>query len=315
MTAPAVRPRPSGAFALAGVRTLTWLVCHLPDAPLHRLFAILGEIHYRLARSRRDLARRNLERVCIALEARSLAGPAVAAAAHDPAALERLVRQVFHHHARYYLEVMRVSRYDAAYVARHLTMDDPAMTAAALDTAERGAVFVGLHFGAMELPVRLAGMRRPDPVLVPMETLPDPALQAWFQRQRSAAGVEPIDPRGAGRRLVERARGGGIVAIIGDRPIGGPGRRATLFGAPASLPVGPALVAVEAGVPVWVTGVRRTGWGRYAIRVIPIEVAQGSPKARVAAFVAAEVEALERIIAAAPEQWWTLLFPIWEPTA
>jgi KDO2-lipid IV(A) lauroyltransferase len=197
-----------------------------------------------------------------------------------------------------------------------MVVDDPVPFDAALDTREHGTLFVGMHFGAMELPVRLAALRLGEPVLAPMETLSDPALHAWFHAQRSAAGIEPIDPRGAARALVERARGGDVVAIVGDRPIGGPGRRAQLFGAPASLPVGPALLAIEAEVPVWAVAVRRTGWGRYAVRVEALAMAPGGPaKARVAGFMAAEAAAFERLVADAPEQWWTLLFPIWEDAA
>jgi KDO2-lipid IV(A) lauroyltransferase len=295
---------------------LAWSVCHLPEGPLHRLFAFLGGLHYRVAGRRRELARRNLQRVCRDLETRGLATPGVALAAHDARTLEHLVREVFRHHARYYLEVLRVTVYSPGYVAGHLALDDPAMVSRALDDHRQGAVFMGMHFGAMELPARLAALRLPDPVLAPMETLADPSLHAWFHRQRASVGIEPIDPRGSGRRLVERARGGGGVAIVGDRPIGGPGRPVPFFGAPASLPVGPALTAIEAGVPTWAAAARRTGWGQYAVRLVPIEPPPPGPlKARVAAFMAAEVGAFERLIAEAPEQWWTLLFPIWEDGA
>jgi KDO2-lipid IV(A) lauroyltransferase len=302
-----------GRLTPATVRTLSWLACRLPETPLHRLFALLGEAHYRLAGRRRELARRNLLRVCRDLEGRGLALPHVAEAAHDRRALERLVRAVFRHHARYYLEVMRVTTYSAAYVAGHLAVDDAAMIDTALDVRAQGAVFVGMHFGAMELPARLAALRLPDPVLTPMETLPDPSLHAWFHRQRASVGIEPMEPRGAGRRLVERARAGGVVAIVGDRPIGGPGRPVPFFGAAASLPVGPALTAIEAGVPAWVAAARRTDWGRYAVRLAAIAPPPPGPlKVRVAAFMAAQVAAFELLIAQAPEQWWTLLFPIWE---
>jgi lauroyl/myristoyl acyltransferase len=313
---PATRAPKTGRSGAVAVRGLSWLVCRLPEGALHRLFALFGEAHYRIARERRDLGRRNLLRVCRELERRGLAAPGVAAAAHDPRALERLLRAVFRHHARYYLEVMRVSTYSAAYVARHVSIADPATVDAALDIRTQGAVFLGLHFGAMELPVRLAALRFGQSVLAPMESLPDPALQAWFHDQRSAAGIEPIDPRGAGRRLIERARGGGAVAIVGDRPIGGPGRVTPLFGAPASLPVGPILVALEAGVPVWGVAVRRTGPGQYALRIEAIDMPPPGPtKARAAAFLAGEAAVFERLIADAPEQWWTLLFPIWEDGA
>jgi lauroyl/myristoyl acyltransferase len=73
---------------------------------------------------------------------------------------------------------------------------------------------------------------------------------------------------------------------------------------------------IEAGVPAWAVAVRRTGWGHYAVRVEALAVPSNGPmKARVAAFMAAEVDAFERLIAEAPEQWWTLLFPIWEEDA
>jgi KDO2-lipid IV(A) lauroyltransferase len=310
---PPFRVGATGRMTVVAVRGLAWLLCRLPDAPLHRLFALFGEAHYRFAGRRRGLARRNLLRVCRDLVQRGLASPRVAEAARDKQALERLVQEVFRHHARYYLEVMRVASYSAAYLAQHLAVDDPGLLDEALDTREQGVIFVGLHFGAMELPVRLAALRLHAPVLVPTEALPDPAMQAWFRRQRSAAGAELIDPYGAGRRLVERARSGGAVAIVGDRPIGGPGRPAPLFGAQALLPVGPALVAIQAGVPTWATAVRRTGPGRYALRLVPIAApASGPLKVRVAAFQAALLAAFDVLIADAPEQWWTLLFPIWE---
>jgi KDO2-lipid IV(A) lauroyltransferase len=305
-----------GRLVRSLVRLLAWSVCRLPEAPLHRLFAVFGWLHYRFAGERRGLARGNLLRVCRWLEAGGLAAPHVAAAAHDRHALERLVREVFRHHARYYLEVLRVTVYSPGYVAGHLALDDPAMTSQALDDHRQGVVFVGMHFGAMELPARLAALRRPDPVLAPMETLADPSLHAWFYQQRASVGIEPLDPRGAGRRLVERARRGGGVAIVGDRPIGGPGRPVSFFGAPAALPVGPALTALEAGVPAWAAGARRTGWGRYAVGLEAIPVPSAGPlRERVAAFMDAEVAAFERLIAEAPEQWWTLLFPIWEDGA
>ncbi|MGH2407973.1 MAG: lysophospholipid acyltransferase family protein [Candidatus Limnocylindrales bacterium] len=315
-TVPATRASASGRLTVIGARGLAWLVCQLPDGAMHRLFAAFGEIHYRFARRRRELARRNLQRVCRALESRGLASARVAVAAHDDHALERLVQQVFRHHGRYYLEVLRVAAYSPAYVATHLRVDDPAEFDAALDTSTHGTLFVGMHFGAMELPVRLAALRRDEAILAPMETLADPALHAWFHAQRSAAGIEPVDPHGAGRRLVERVRAGGVVAIVGDRPIAGPGRPATLFGAQAALPVGPALLALEAGVRAWAVAVRRTGWGQYAVRVEPVAMpAKGAPRARAAAFMAAEAAAFERLVADAPEQWWTLLFPIWEDAA
>lgn len=301
------------AGAVAGASSLA---CRLPDALLHRVFDLLGAAHYLVNPSRRELARRNLARVCGWLAAHDMASPRVARAARDRRTLEALVRDVFRHHARYYLEVMRTPTYSDAYLAERLTLE-PAEgfdeLLAPRSDGRAGPLFVGLHFGSMELPARYGVARAGRPVLALQETLANPALHAWFSRQRMAVGLEVIDPAGALRPLVARIRGGGIVAVVGDRDLDGSGRPTELFGAPARLPAGPALVAIEAGVPGWAATARRTGWGTYVARIEPIEMPPpGHLRERVPAFLAAEARAFERLIADAPEQWWTVLFPIWE---
>jgi KDO2-lipid IV(A) lauroyltransferase len=316
---PALDARGGQRLAAALVAGASWLVCRLPDALLHRLFDLLGAGHYLVNRRRRRLARRNLARVCGWLTERSMASPRVARAAGDARALERLVRDAFRHHARYYLEVMRTTTFTDAHLARHLTFERQEHVDGLLGARGEGVagpLFVGLHFGSMELPARYAVVRAGRPVLTLQETLANPALHAWFSRQRAAVGLEIMDPARALRPLVERIRGGSIVALVADRDLDGTGRRTELFGAPASLPVGPALVAIEAGVPAWAVAARRTGWTTYAVRLEPVEIPPaGHLRKRVPAFLAAEARAFERLIADAPEQWWTVLFPIWEEVA
>jgi len=58
--------------------------------------------------------------------------------------------------------------------------------------------------------------------------------------------------------------------------------------------------------------VRRTGVGRYAGRLEAIPVpAAGSRRERVIATLTAEVQAFQRSIVLAPDQWWAIFFPIW----
>ena len=84
------------------------------------------------------------------------------------------------------------------------------------------------------------------------------------------------------------------------------------FGAPAPLPIGPALIAIETGAPVYAVGVRRLSDGRIAGRLIPIPTAtSGTRRERIGATLAAMAEAFERMIADAPEQWTAVFFPIW----
>jgi lauroyl/myristoyl acyltransferase len=84
------------------------------------------------------------------------------------------------------------------------------------------------------------------------------------------------------------------------------------FGAPASLPIGPALLAMESGSPVYLCAVRRAGTGRYRGKLIQVPVpAEGTRRERVTAMLTGLAAIFETAIADAPEQWWTLFFPIW----
>jgi len=287
-----------------------WLACRLPEGPLTRLADVAGETWYRLAPGRAAQARRNLARVCRALDAASQGTLAARAAAHDPRALERLVRAAFRHQARYYLEVARTPALRAGELDKRLVIETPDTVQMAF-AGGQPVIFVGLHFGAIELPALFLAARVGGAV-APMETVGDAALQEWFVRTRGAAGVRIVGLREARRELLNALREGTSVGLVGDRDLTGGGLPVTLFGAPATLPLGPAMLAVESGAPLFVTGVRRTVIGRYVGRLDAVAVpAEGSRRERVTAAMAGLASAFERIVAAAPEQWWAVFFPIW----
>jgi lauroyl/myristoyl acyltransferase len=288
----------------------SWLACRLPEGPLTRLADLAGEAWYRLAPARAAQARRNLARVCRALDAAAQGAPAARAAAHDNRVLERLVRAAFRHQARYYLEVARTPALRAGELDKRLVIETPDTVQQAF-AGGQPVIFVGLHFGAIELPALFLAARVGRAV-APMETVGDAALQDWFVRTRGAAGVRIVGLREARRELLNALREGTSVGLVGDRDLTGGGLPVTLFGAPATLPLGPAMLAVESGAPLFVTGVRRTGIGRYVGRLDAVPVpADGSRRERVTAAMAGLAAAFERVVAAAPEQWWAVFFPIW----
>jgi len=236
--------------------------------------------------------------------------PLARAAAGDPRALERLVRLAYRHAARYYLEVARTPGMGGDEIPRRLTIETPDVVEEAFSPG-RPAIFVGLHFGAIELPALLLASRVGEAV-APMETLDDPELQAWFIRSRGSVGIRIVGVRQARRELTDALRNGRYVGLVGDRDLTGGGTLTELFGAPASLPLGPALLAIETGAPPYVMGVRRTTPGRYLGRLERIDVAsQGSRRERATATTASIARAFERIVEDAPEQWWAVFFPIW----
>jgi KDO2-lipid IV(A) lauroyltransferase len=123
-----------------------------------------------------------------------------------------------------------------------------------------------------------------------------------------------IPTQGAAAELRAALQRDEIVALVADRAVGGVGSAVELFGAPARLPAGPALLCEESGAPAWLVVTRRVGWGDYRSRIeqiVPATPATESRRDRLTAFLDAEARAFERAIADAPEQWWTVFFPIW----
>jgi phosphatidylinositol dimannoside acyltransferase len=289
----------------------SWLACRLPEGPLFRVAELTGALWYRVAPGRAAQARRNLRRVCKALAASGGGSPAVRAAANDPAALERLVRSAFRHAARYYVEVARGPGVTAAYVEERLQLETPELIAEAV-VPGKPVLFVGLHFGSVEMAAFFLAFRVGETV-TPMETIDDPGMQAYFERTRGVAGVRLVGLREARRELTQALRDGIPVGLVGDRDLTGGGTPIPLFGAPATMPMGPAMLAVETGVPTYALTVRRGGpAGHFRGRIIPIAVpSEGTRREKVTTTMTRLAAAFEELIADAPDQWWAVFFPIW----
>ena len=306
-----MRDRLVTSLVSAAASLLAWL----PDRLLHTAAMAAGAACYLAMPARRELARRNLEQVCRSLAARGLGGRPVAAAATDPSALERLVRAAFGHWLRSYLEVALAPRYSSRYLRERLTFDDPAAVTALFGRQRAGSptIFVAAHFGCMEVPTLYASVEHGVATVAPMETLANRSLNDWLTRRRGTSATRIVPLEGAAREIRGALRDGRIVALVADRDITGNGRRTTLFGASARLPIGPAVLADESGADAYVVGIRRTGPGDYRGRLIALPRPEGRTlRERVDAFLGSQGAAYEALIADAPEQWWTVLFPVWE---
>ena len=290
------------------------VACRLPERPLLALADVAGRLWYRLAPERAAQARSNLQHVVRELDRRGEGGPRVRAAATDRRALERLVRSAFRHNARYYLEVLRVPGLTPAIFDERVVVETPESVEAAF--AGGPIIFVSAHLGPIELPGVFLANRSGRTFVAPMEAVDDPALQRWFERTRGSLGVRIVGLRAARRALMAELRAGGQVGIVGDRDIAGGGMDTPLFGALAPLPIGPALLAIETGAPIYAVGVRRLADGRVGGRLLPVRVAaEGSRRERIAATLRAEAAAFEELITLAPEQWSAIFFPIWPDLA
>ena len=306
-------PRPSRV----GLRTRllivgTKLLQHVPTGLSQRVAYALGGLLYRTQGARRRLVRANLERVCMWLVTHDMANAQTAAAASDPKAMDRLVRAAFGHYIRGYLESAILPVYGSPAKLEHVQAEDWDVAAQAFQPNKR-LIIVGLHFGAIEIPGLWATKTLRARITAPMETIGDPGLQAYFEKARSETGLKVIPTEGAATELKAALERDETVALVADRAVGGVGSSVELFGAPARLPAGPAVLADETGAPAWLIVTRRVGWSDYRSRmerIIPAATGVGR-RDRLTAFLDAEARAFERAIADAPEQWWTVFFPIW----
>ena len=298
-----------------GLRALSRVACRLPERAAVALAEVVGWLWYKAAPARAAQARRNLGRVVAVLDASGQGSPRVRAAAHDPRALERLVVSAFRHDTRYYLEILRVPSLTPAVFDTRVVVETPETVEAAF-AAGGAVIFVSPHLGPIELPALYLAHRSGRTFVGPMETLDDPPLQAWFEQTRGRMGVRVVGLRAARRALVAAIRAGEPIGIVADRDIAGGGLDVPLFGSPAPLPIGPALIAIETGAPLYAVGVRRLADRRVAGRLLTVPVAaEGSRRERIAATLAAMAAAFESLIADAPDQWSAVFFPIWPDLA
>ncbi len=288
-----------------------WVVARLPERPLIAAAEAAGELWYRLAPARAAQARANLTRVCEGLAASGRGSERTRRAATDPDALERLVRAAFRHAARYYLEVGRAGGFDLETAINSIDIETPDEVREAL-AGGHPVVIVGMHYGAIELPVVIVSHLVGHSVTAPMESVADPALRRWFVQSRSRVGVHVVPILDARRTLLRALRGGESVGMVADRDMMHNGLLVPFFGHPAPIPAGPALLAIEAGVPVYAGSARRMKDRRYCARLVLVPTPEtGSRRERVTALTAAIAASFESILADAPEQWWGAFHPIW----
>jgi len=307
-------PRPAaGGRSLRGRALLaaTRVLAALPNRVLIAAAESLGEVWYRRSPERAAQARANLRRVCEGLAGQGRGTTLARRAATDPEALELLVRRCFRHAVRYYVEVAQTGSIDPAGSLERIDVESPDEVRNGLRSGDP-LVIVGMHFGALEMPisvvVHLSGRRMTSP----MESVDDPAIRTWFETSRGRFGVDLIPLRNARHALLAALRRGDSIGLVSDRDLTGTGMPVPLFGHPAPISPAPAVFAIEVGARVYVASSRRLGGGRYTGKLTRVPVPEhGTRRERIVAVTTGIAQAYETVLAEAPEQWWGAMHPIW----
>ena len=295
-----LRDQVVGRAAIAGLTILSYL----PEQLLLLVARAWGVIGPTMQRARARQGAINLARVYTFRDGAAPSAQTVA----------RGVRQLFEHHLRFYIESARAPRHARTIIATRVTLEDELAVAAAFTPTAGSAIFLAAHFGAIELPGSILADRSGRTPIAPMEEIANPVLQAWMLRVRGAGlGLRIISAKGAAQVMSSELASGGIVGMVGDRNIVGAGVPVSLFGFSARLPISPALLAVESGARLYVAAVVREPRGRYTGYIREVQIPEdGDRMARTRVTLAGISRVFEELIMKAPEQWWTLFYPIWD---
>jgi len=298
------------------------IVPRLPYWLARRLFWWVGMAGWALAPAARRRATFNLNHVI----------------GDDPLRLRWATRQAFGHVALNYLDFLRGARLSDAQVIAGWEIENETLLHETMRLG-RGMIVLTGHFGAWELAMSRLGVMG-YPMLTPAERLKPEALFSLFLRLRNHhhARLLPGDSRETLRELLGALRRNEIVVFAVDRYVLGQSVYAPFFGVPARLPTAPTLFALRNEAPTMLLGAWREPGGRthgYVQRLdlhgavaaydaeqattqtdhsasASREARQRQRDGRLLAAQQVVTAALEDVIARRPEQWVSVLSPIWD---
>jgi phosphatidylinositol dimannoside acyltransferase len=223
-----------------------------------------------------------------------------------PTELDALVAEVFHNFAVCFTDLITSNR--AGRTEDLLATTEGMEHLATAERLGRGLVVVTAHLGNWELGGRLlAGtVTRPTHVVVAPEQ--DPGVEQFLRGDggpvRFVTRCGPLDVL----PLVSALRRNEVVALQGDRALGGRGdRRHTFFGVPAPFPLGPFILARAARAPVLPAFCLLRPDRRYTIAIgEPWTVPAGGESEALARWVSV----LEGMVRQHPTQWFNF-YDVW----
>jgi phosphatidylinositol dimannoside acyltransferase len=228
-----------------------------------------------------------------------------------------LARRIFATYSRFAVELMRLPGRPADEPARLMRAEGDRGGESFIDlfertrAARRGMIVVSGHIGSIDI---LAGAfaARGMPTYGVADDSAYPELFELLNAQRRRWGVRVIPWRNL-REMFRVLRDAGILGLVVDWGYRADDLPVRLFGSWTTLPAGPAVLAAKTGAMIVPVVCRRRADGTFDARHgEPIEPADASPRELLRA-TQAVADALEAMVAEAPEQWYTFK-PMWPST-
>lgn len=280
---PPPRTPETGRQRLMGhVWEATWEAARrLPHGPAFALARLGARLASRIGED--TMIRRNLARVV----------------AED--ALDEAVVRAYDSYGRYHLEAFRAADLDPGWLDRRATTGGFHHLDGVLEQG-RGAIILLAHHGSWDIAARWAESHGYHLAVV-AEVLRPRKLFSKFVQMREALGLEIVPLRRGDNmtaRLATVLRANHLVGLLSDRDLTGNAPVVELFGEPARIPAGPALLSRRVGTPIVpITMLQRPGM-RYHLQVLqPFTVADGSIRDG----VQRTAQAIEELVRLDPAQW------------
>ncbi len=222
----------------------------------------------------------------------------------SPVEIRTIARQAYRNQALNVVELLRIPLIRDHMEARDLVEieADDSFNQEVL-VQNRGAVVVSAHLSSWEMIGACAGMLL-KPLHVIIKPLKNHCLDAQLTRYRTMHGNRVILKDRALREGLKVLKQGKVLVILGDQSnkegtfhVDFLGRRSTIF-------LGPAFLALKAGVPLFVETCRKLDNQKYQLKIQEIDTRDLSlSKQDIATLTIRYTRVLEDFIRKHPEEW------------
>ena len=250
-----------------------------------------GDVGYDFLKIRRELVNQNL---ALTFPEKSLSE------------ISTIARHVYRNQAENVIEMLRLPMIKTTADAALLLDIDASEFLAKTIVKKKGGVLLSAHFGNWELFALCAGLLV-TPVTIVVKRLKNPEIDQQINTWRTMHGNRIVYKGQALREGMRTLKNGGILSVLGDQSDPGGSFYTEFLGRRTSVFLGPAYLALKAGVPLFVGMCRRIGDGRYIVECEEIDMTGlGTAKTDAEELARRYTKVLERYIYQYPEEWFWL---------
>jgi KDO2-lipid IV(A) lauroyltransferase len=181
--------------------------------------------------------------------------------------------------------------------------------------AGRGVIFCSGHYSNWEFGATIvAHLGYPITIVAQMHA--NPRTNALFVEQRRTAGVTVVPSQHGAKGALKALRRNQTVALMGDRPTGGPVIPVRFFGRRTCLPQGPWRIALTSGAALLPTFVSRRLNGNFTLDIgAPLQAPpDGTLHERMAGLAQAWADRFAARVQTDPAQW-AAFYAVWDGSA